>query len=283
MDPYNTYNYQYYTQPPQKSPNIFKSFVYSFIPEKYRQLMNVKTGSMIGFVTLLMLVVTLIDFALFGISFKGELGDGFPDIVIRDGQLHIDKNFLYNSDGIYVFITDEVDEYSYEEVRALANSGYSQILMAGRDKLAYMRYWEYQEIYFSDIADVGEELVIKDWLKENLLPVLYVFIVIVFVVFFIFRVPWYFLCSAIYLLIGMLIASAFGKRLQAGQIFKIAVYSKVPVFMLALLVEVVSLMHSSMPVFIRIIITIIFMVVVFGFLSKEEKRPYPPEGGSTAW
>lgn len=283
MDTYNTYNYQNNTQPPQKAPNIFKSFVYSFIPEKYRQLMNVKAGSMIGFVTLLMLVVTLIDFALLGISFKGEFGDGFPDIVIRGGQLHIDKNFLYNSNGIYVFITDEVDEYSYEEVKALANSGYSQILMAGRDKLAYMRYWEYQEIYFSDMADVGEELVIKDWLKENLLPILYVFIVIVFIVFFIFRVLWYFLCSAIYLLIGMLIASAFGKRLQAGQIFKIAVYSKVPVFMLALLVEVVSLMHSSMPVFIRIIITLIFMVVVFGFLSKEEKRPYPPEGGSTAW
>lgn len=144
--------------------------------------------------------------------------------------------------------------------------------MAGRDKLAYMRYREYEEIYFSDIADVGEELVIKDWFKENLLPVLYVIIVIVFVVFFIFRVLWYFLCSAIYLLVGMLIASAFGKRLQAGQIFKIAVYSKVPVFMLALLVEVVSLMHSSMPVLIRIIITLIFMVVVFGFLSKEEKR-----------
>lgn len=283
MDTYNTYNYQNNTQPPQKSPNIFKSFVYSFIPEKYRQLMNVKTGSMIGFVTLLMLVVTLIDFALLGISFKSGFVDGFPDIVIRGGQLHIDKNFLYNSNGIYVFITDEVDEYSYEEVKALANSGYSQILMAGRDKLAYMRYWEYQEIYFSDMADVGEELVIKDWLKENLLPILYVFIVIVFLVFFIFRVLWYFLCSAIYLLIGMLIASAFGKRLQAGQIFKIAVYSKVPVFMLALLVEVVSLMHSSMPVFIRIIITLIFMVVVFGFLSKEEKRPYPPEGGSTAW
>lgn len=41
---------------------------------------------------------------------------------------------------------------------------------------------------------------------------------------------------------------------------------------MALLVEVVSLMHSSMPVFIRIIITLIFMVVVFGFLSKAEKR-----------
>lgn len=30
------------------------------------------------------------------------------------------------------------------------------------------------------------------------------------------------------------------------------------------------------------IITIIFMVV-FGFLSKEEKRSYPTEGGSVAW
>lgn len=283
MDTYNAYNYQDNIQPPQKSPNIFKSFVYSFIPEKYRQLMNVKTGSMIGFVTLLMLVVTLIDFALLGISYRGEFRDGFPDIVIRDGQLHIDNNFLYDSDRIYVFITDEVDEYSYEEVMALADSGYSQILVAGRDKLAYMRYWEYQEIYFSDIADVGEEFVVKDWFKENLLPVLYVFIVIVFVVFFIFRVLWYFLCSAIYLLIGMLIASVFGKRLQAGQIFKIAVYSKVPVFMLALLVEVISLMHSSMPLVIRIIITLIFMVVVFAFLSKEEKRPYPTESGSAAW
>lgn len=97
-------------------------------------------------VTLLMLVVTLINFALLGIRYRGEFGDGFPDLVIRDGQLHIDNNFLYKTDTIYVFITDEVDEYGYEEIKALADSGYSQILLAGRDKLAYMRYWEYQEI-----------------------------------------------------------------------------------------------------------------------------------------
>lgn len=273
MDPYNTYNYQNNAQPPQKSPNIFKSFVYSFIPEKYSQLMNVKTGGMIGFVTLLMLVVTLINFALLGISYRGEFGDAFPDLVIRDGQLHIDNNFLYKTNTTYVFITDEVDEYGYEEVKALADSGYSQILLAGRDKLAYMRYREYQEIYFSDMAGVvGEEFVLKDWFKEKLLPILYILIVIVFVVFFIFGILWYFFCSAIYLLIGMLIASAFGKSLRAGQIFKIAVYSKVPVYMVALLVEVVSLMHSTMPVFIRIIITLIFMVVVFRSLSKAEKR-----------
>lgn len=273
MDTYNTYNYQDNTQPPQKSPNIFKAFVYSFIPDKYRQLMNVKTGGMIGFVTLLMLVATLINFVVFGFSYMREFGDEFPDIVIRDGQLHIDKNFLYKTKNrTYVFITDEVDEYSYADVKNLADSGYTQILLAGRDKLSYMRYGEYEEIYFSDIAGVGEELVMKDWFKENLMPVLYVIIIIVFVVFFIFSVLWYFLCSAIYLLFGMLIANAYGKSLRAGQIFKIAVYSKVPVYILALFVQSASLMHSSMPVYIRIIITLIFMVVVFRSISKEEKR-----------
>lgn len=266
MDTYNTYNYQNNTQPPQKSPNIFKSFVYSFIPKKYRQLMNVKTGGMIGFVTLLMLVVTLINFAVFGFSYMREFGHEFPDIVIRDGQLHIDNNFLYKTNRMYLFITDEVDEYSYEDAKALADSGYSQILLAGRDKLAYMQYREYEEISFSDIAGVGEELVIKDWFKENLLPLLYVFIIIVFVIFFIFSVLWYFLCSAIYLLFGMLIANAFGKTLRAGQIFRIAVYSKVPVYILALFVQAASLMHSSLPVYIRIIITLVFMVVIL----KEE-------------
>lgn len=81
-----------------------------------------------------------------------------------------------------------------------------------------------------DMADVvGEEFLLKDWFKEKLLPILYLLIVVVSVVFFIFGILWYFLCSAIYLLIGMLIASAFEKSLGAGQIFKIAVYSKVPV------------------------------------------------------
>ena len=45
----------------QKAPNIFKQFCLAFVPAGYDRLAKVKIGSMIGFVTLLALVATLIS------------------------------------------------------------------------------------------------------------------------------------------------------------------------------------------------------------------------------
>ena len=55
---------------PVKVPNIFQQFVLAFIPPQYNRLTKVKTGSMIGFVTLLALIATILSFVVFALSFE---------------------------------------------------------------------------------------------------------------------------------------------------------------------------------------------------------------------
>lgn len=265
----------------QKPPNIFKSFLYAFIPTKYNRLIKVKTGSMIGFVILLVLIATLADAVVFGIRYRytDPFWVEFPNIVVTDGKLHIDEDFLSEKYGFYIFVTDDVDEFSYADVKALADSGYRQVMLVGRDKIAMMRQGKYEELYFADIVGRGEQLVAKDWFEGILRDFIWVFGVVLFVI-YVLRVLWYFLCSAVCLIIGMIIAQMYGKWLQTGQIFRIAVYSKAVTFAVTVFVDVVSFMHSSVPVFIRCGATIILMVAAIRFMPQEDKNS---RGGEGEW
>ena len=70
----------------QKAPNIFQQFAYSFVPNLYDRLAKVKTGSMIGFVTLLVLAATLLSFVSVMVSFSGidmeEIAAQLPEFVM---------------------------------------------------------------------------------------------------------------------------------------------------------------------------------------------------------
>lgn len=260
------YNYQNNTQPPQKPPNIFRSFLYAFIPTKYDQLIKVKTGSLIGFVILLTLLGALVEMTAFGIRFMGEMNEEIPNIVIRDGRLYTDGDYLATTQITYLYVTDDVDEFSYEDTKALVDSGYRQIMLIGRDKISVLRYQEYQELYFADVVGYGEEIAIKD-LEKVLLCIA---VAIMSMIFYVGSAIWYFLSSAILLVIGLILAQLFGRRLNAGQIFRIAVYSRVLGYAAATLVNAFSFLSFSVPTFIRIAITLIFMTAVFYFIPRED-------------
>ncbi|MCM1119016.1 MAG: DUF1189 domain-containing protein [bacterium] len=249
----------------QKAPNIFQSFIYAFIPPKYQQLVKVKTGGMIAFVVLLVLIVTLADFAVLGgvigVGYIVPLWEKIPDIVIDDGKLQIDQEYFYAKNGTYVSVTNDANAYTYEDVMALAQSGYTQILIVDQDKIIVLQQGEYQERYFTELADRGEKFIFKDWLKEELLPVMGVSVAVLLVIYFSLRVIWYFLSAAVYLLGGMVIAQIMGKKLPTEQLFRIAVYAKVPMYMFAMMFNGMSLMSFSVSLFPRMAAAFIFMFI----------------------
>ncbi|MDE6016789.1 MAG: DUF1189 domain-containing protein [Acetatifactor sp.] len=257
----------------QKAPNIFMQFAYSFVPPKYGCLAKVKTGSMIGFVTLFMLVITLISFVSLGLEYIVGGGvesalDELPDFELRDGYFSIDEDYLYDEDDMFVYLTGYDDEFTYEDVRELNELGYRKIILANRDKVSMLNNGEYQEYYFSQLGSGVE--IDKDWIINSLMPVMWVCLAVIFVIFFVFRTLWYFLCAAIYLLIAMLIALVFQKKLSAGDLFRAAVYSRVPMFVVALLLSELPFVHFSIPGIIRILITIVIMG--FGVWSLPQKN-----------
>ncbi|MCM1540198.1 MAG: DUF1189 domain-containing protein [Blautia sp.] len=261
---YGSYNNSYHyggSQEPEKAPNIFQQFVISFIPPQYNRLTKVKTGSMIGFVTLLALVATIISFIGFMIGFgtlnKSDWEDILPDFEIADGRLYIDEDFVFDQSGTFVYMTDDISGFSYEEASEIAAEGYQNMILMGRDRISVYQNGEYQQARFSDL---GSDLEIsRDWIVEIFMPIMMVVFVLGYLIFFVGRVFWYFLCAAIYLLIGMIIASCVKKQLSAGELFRVAVYSKVLMFVVATLLDLIPLAFLSVPFILRVAITIAFM------------------------
>ncbi len=256
---------------PQKAPNIFQQFVLSFIPPQYNRLTKVKTGSMIGFVTLLSFVLTVIIFAFLLIIFKtmnmSEWVDQIPDFEVREGRFHIEEDFEFDMAPAYIYLTDDVDEFSYEDAYELADEGYWNIILVGRDRLSLMQNGQYKQ---ADFSDLGSDIVIdKDMFIGTVISFMKVFVVMGFVIFFVGRIFWYFLCAAVYLLIAMFIASVMMKKqLSTGTLFRVAVYSKVLMFVVATFLSI----SVSIPFLFGVAVTVVFMGFVIAKLPEEGWR-----------
>lgn len=273
-------NYSGYAET-QKAPNIFQQFALAFVPTKYDRLTKVKTGSMIGFVTLLVFLITTIFMAVVVLAVAsldiGDSVDEMPDFTITDGRLHIDEDFLYEDEeeGVFVYMTEDVDEFSYEDAREVAEEGYQEIILVGRDHLSIMQSESYQQIAF---ADFGNSLEIsRDWLVSLFSHVIWLALIIWYVIALIGGVLWYFLAAAVYMLFGMIIAAIMKKNLDAGALFRVAVYAKVLMLMVATVLNVVTFVSFSVSFLLRVAITIGFMA--FAIAKLPDNRPMPVQMG----
>lgn len=255
-----SYNYGGNSEP-QKAPNIFEQFALSFIPTRYERLTRVGTGSMIGFVTLLALVATIISFVRLMIVFSPSemraLAEELPDFEIRGGQMSLEEDFLYDDDGILVYMTEDIGEFSYEDASELQDEGYQEVMLVGRNRISIMQNGDYQQYDFDDFGSDME--ISKDWIIEQLIPIFMFVIVIGYIIFYIGRVCWYFLCAAVYLLFAMLIASIMKKQQPAGALYRTAVYAKVLMFVIMTLFSMVPFVNISVPFLLRVVITVGFM------------------------
>lgn len=266
-------SYNYGSAPePQEAPNIFQQFVLAFVPPQYSRLTKVKTGSMIGFVTLLTLIATILSAISLVISFSSIGGknwmDALPDFEVDGGRLYIEEDFLYDQSGAYIYLTDDIDGFSYDDASALARQGYRNIILAGRDRLSVMQNGEYQQIDFKNLGSDVE--ISKDWIVEIIMPVMVVVIILAYIIFFVGRTLWYFLCAAVYSLIAQLISMIMKKLQPSDVLFRTAVYSKVLMFVVALLLELIPFVSISIPGILRIAITIAFMGFVIAKLPDRD-------------
>lgn len=263
---------------PEKAPNIFQQFVLAFVPTKYNLLTKVKTGSMIGFVTLLALIATVISFISFALEITSidmeEVAAGLPDFELKNGRLHLDEDFLYEEEGLLIYLTDEIDSFSYDDAAKIASEGYYNIILAGRDRLSVMQNREYQQLDFKDFGNSLE--ISRTWIVTQLIPLLLIFCAIGYVFFFVGRVFWYFFCAVIYMLIGMAIAAIMRKQIETGELFRTAVYSKVLFFVIATVISLLPFVDFSIPLWTRIVATTAFMAFAIAKLPGGRLNTAPP-------
>lgn len=273
-NPYGSYGNDQGGQVQVKAPNVFQQFAYAFVPPKYGSLAKVKTGSMIGFVVLLTLVATLLSAAKFFIGFSSignslDFMDEIPDFGLEDGRFFIDEEFMYEEDTIFIYMTDEISGFDFDDADYARELGYSNILLVGRDKISIMQDGEYQEARFKDLNLGGDVTINKEWIEETVLPALSVIMVIGYVLFFIFRTLWYFFCAMLYFLVALAAAAIMRRKVTAGALYKTAVYSKVLMFVVATVLGLIPFIHIGVPGIIRTVITIVFMCFAISKLPRN--------------
>lgn len=255
----------------QKAPNIFQQFVLSFIPTQYERLTRVKTGSMIGFVTLLVLAATLLSFIFdFGTVDVQEVASQLPEFTLADGRLYMEEDFLYDEGSLFLYMTEDIDGFSYEDVAELAAEGYRDVMLVGRDSISLMQDGQYQQADFADLGDTLE--ISREWIASIMIPL----VIIAYIIIFLGMGLGYFLFAAVYLLFAMLMASVMQKNLDAGALFRTAVYAKVLMFTVATVLGLIPFVSFSVPFLLRVAITLGFMGFAIAKLPGQNNQMQAP-------
>lgn len=266
---------------PEKAPNIFQQFALSFVPTKYDRLTKVKTGSMIAFVTLLVLIATVLSFISLALEIASvdmeEVADQLPDFTIKNGRLYLDEDFLYHEDNVFIYMTEDIDGFSYDDAAEMADEGYQNIILIGRDRISFMQNWEYQQYDFSQFGSSLE--ISRAWIVTKLIPLILIIVTIAYIFVFVGKALWYFLSAAIYLLAAMLLSSVMKKGQEAGALFRTAVYAKVLMFVIATVIDLLPFAGLSIPFYLRVAVTIAFMGVAIAKLPDNDQTPAPMQMG----
>ncbi len=281
-DPYmnNGYGNNGGNTQPQKAPNIFQQFILAFVPTKYDRLTKVKTGSMIVFVTLLAFVSAVLSCIVHMINVSyidvNALVSQMPDFTMTDGHLQLEEDFLYEEGGLYVYMTDEVDGFTYADAAEKAIAGYQDIILVGRNMIYIMQYRGETKTQYLGFEMFGRNKQLsKKRAVEALMPMLTGLTIMLYVFDFLAGALGYFLFAAVYLLFAMLFASLMKKKLEPAVLFRVAVYSKVPMFVAAMLLELVSLGGLTVPFLLRVAVTLGLMAFAIGKLPGNDQAQVP--------
>ena len=225
--------------------------------------------------TLLVLAATLLSFVSVMVSFSSvdmeEIAAEMPEFTLENGHLNLDEDFLFDEGSVFIYMTEDIDSFSYDDADEIADEGYRDVMLVGRDRISILQNGEYQQL---DYSDLGSSFALsREWIATKLAPFIKMVIFLLYIVYFLWRILWYFLCAAVYMLFAMIIASAMHKQVPGEALFKTAVYAKVLMFVIAALLDLLPVVYLAVPFLFRVAVTIVFMGVAI--MKLPDNRPPP--------
>lgn len=186
------------------------------------------------------------------------------------------EDFMFDEGSVFIYMTEDIESFSYDDADAIADEGYQDVMLVGRDRISILQNGEYQQLDFSDLG--SSFTLSREWIATGLAPFVMVIIVVAYIVFFLWRILWYFLCAAVYLLFAMLIATVMHKQVPGEVLFRTAVYAKVLMFVVATVLSLIPFVDLSVPFILRVVITTVFMGFAIAKLPDNRPAPAPMMG-----
>lgn len=203
-----------------------------FLPGEYPALMKLGVGKIISFLVFLVLLLSLIQYAIPSLAKLAGYGgvrsyiiNELPDFSLKNGELFVSEKYKEeNSDaGIYILVDTDVDAFTEDDV----DRDMVQVWLVSRTNMLIYNNVSgltgmIQKRNFSEFGNVT----INNESIADMAPIMYICMVLVFVTLYLFTMVEYLVSSLFYALILFMLSRIMSGGLSFGAIYKIALFAQ---------------------------------------------------------
>ncbi len=251
--------------------NFFAIPVFTFIPQKYRELVNEKGGRVFAALLIWFLILNIITGFVASNAIedmRSELEKGLPDFELRDSVLTIAEPFVYDDEDVYVEVSEELSGITAAMLEEKVKNGdKTSIMLFGRDSAGMYSEGQTRVLKYSDFPNfkVSKDIVCNRWLPM-LKPAMMVFFVFSAFV----SIGFYYLAAVILQLPASFMAKQFfGFELDNTERFRLTVLAKFPVYVVVYVVEKFGL---SVNFWVNLILQLAMIALVLNFYRKDDAK-----------
>ena len=259
--------------------NVFKEMVCAVgKPSAYLQFLKNKGGKVFGYGILLMffyyLFSAVLPVGVIGVQSKEVLHvfiEELPDFELTRDGFWIEEPFYYKTEKSYIGL-DAERYYSEEKIYQQAWR-YDNIIMIDAEKLIVKQDGKIETMYF-DMID--SDYYLNKKLIMALIPMLYLIIFIMLLLYFVWITALFFLGVLLVTLPGLILNNLLKTNLRFGQIFVLALYGRtMPLMFKGIVVRMCDMLlfRVNIPFFwvLNFGVTLIYMYLA---MKKIEEQRY---------
>lgn len=203
-----------------------------FLPKEYKKLLEEKGKYVVGFVFLLVLLTTVIQYVIPTMGAIAGMGGiknimlyGIPTFTFEDGKLSVDEKFERSDEvaGVYMVVDTSVKEYSKDDIPVDAVEA---ILVSSTNALVYSQVsglgGMIDELKFRDM----KELSISNQALADASPSMYMMLFFVYISIYIGTGLRYIMMSLLYAAIMFILSKMLLPDITFGKVYKTAIYAQ---------------------------------------------------------
>ncbi|MCM1497589.1 MAG: DUF1189 domain-containing protein [Clostridium sp.] len=202
-----------------------------FLPKEYGKLLRLSTGKLVSFVALLMLLVTVIRYAVPALGAIAAMGgvksiimNEIPDFKLENGELFLGEKLERTDEigGIYMVVDTSVEKYTSEDI---PTNMVDAIMVSKSNMLVYNQVAGsgiLQESRFSDFKDISlsNEIIAEES------HVIYVCLGLILAILYLAEVIKYIGAGLFYTILMNLAVRALMMEATFGEVYKISLYAQ---------------------------------------------------------
>lgn len=247
-------------------------FIACFQPGKYKQLLDKKTGSRVGYVILLMILLLVIDTIIpFGAwtasvgGFRNLFLNRIPAFVLEDGTFQMESPISFDIGGaIRVEMNSDVEKYTEDDF----DEKYPEEILISRTNILIRAGNQGSEIHLSSVGD----FYLDNQGLTAAIPAVCLLLLFYFIVTFLSKAVQYLMAGLIYGLICRVgVRSPEGRTLTIKESFWIAVYAQT-------LFAIISSVNASLGYIVDSFwVSVISIMIIMSYIFKAEVSVLKPE------